>query len=126
MRALGNKTAKLDFPAIMSITIFERPEDDPEEVPDSDQDNGAPEVRSRSAESLKAEALTPEHMFTHRPRTLTARFVKELRCSLPTLESAVDHQQSQVTRLATTSQVTMSSLEIFGTMGWRTKRLCLW
>ena len=36
MRALGNKTAKLDSPAIM--TIFE-PEDDPEEVPDSDLDD---------------------------------------------------------------------------------------
>ena len=68
MRTLGNKTAKLDSPAIMSITIFERPEDDPEEVPDSDRDDSAPETRSRSVESLKAEALTPEHMFTHRPK----------------------------------------------------------
>ena len=68
MRALGNKTAKLDSPAIMSLTTFERPEDDPEEVPDNDRDDSAPEVRSRSAESLKAEALTPEHMFTHRPK----------------------------------------------------------
>ena len=32
MRTLGNKKAKLDSPAIMSLTIFERPEDDPEEV----------------------------------------------------------------------------------------------
>ena len=48
MRTLGNKTAKLDSPAIMSITIFERPEDDPEEVPDSDRDDSAPETRSRS------------------------------------------------------------------------------
>ena len=38
-----------------------------EEVPDSDRDDSVPEVRSRSAESLEAEALTPEHMFTHRP-----------------------------------------------------------
>ena len=68
MRALGNKTAKLDSPAIMSLTIFERPEDDPEEVPDSDRGDSAPEARSRSVESLKAEALTPEHMFTHRPK----------------------------------------------------------
>ena len=68
MKTLGNKTAKLDSPAIMSITIFERPEDDPEEVPDSDRDDCAPEARSRSVESLKAEALTPEHMFTHRPK----------------------------------------------------------
>ena len=59
MRTLGNKTAKLDSPAIMSLTIFERPEDDPEEVPDSDRDDSAPEARSRSVESLKAEALTP-------------------------------------------------------------------
>ena len=68
MRTLGNKTAKLDSPAIMSITIFERPADDPEEVPDSDRDDSAPEARSRSVESLKAEALTSEHMFTHRPK----------------------------------------------------------
>ena len=68
MRALGNKTAKLDSPAITSLTIFERGEDDPQEVPDSDRDDSAPEVRSRSAESLKAETLTPEHMFTHRPK----------------------------------------------------------
>ena len=68
MRTLGNKSAKLDSPAIMSITIFERPEDDTQEVPDSDRDDSAPEVRSRSVESLKAEALTAEHMFTHRPK----------------------------------------------------------
>ena len=33
VRTLGNKAAKLDSPAIMSLTIFERPEHDPEEVP---------------------------------------------------------------------------------------------
>ena len=48
MRTLGNKTAKLDSPAIMS----ERPEDDPEDIPDSDREDSAPEARSRSAESL--------------------------------------------------------------------------
>ena len=69
MSALGNKTAKLDSQAIMSITIFDWPEDDPQEVPDSDRDDSAPEVRSRSVESLKAEALTPERMFTHRPKS---------------------------------------------------------
>ena len=83
MRALGNTTAKLDSPAILSLTVFERPEDDLEEVPDSDRDDSAPEGRSRIAESLKAEALTPEHMFTHKPKNLTARFVKEPRCSHP-------------------------------------------
>ena len=30
-RALDNKTAKLDSPAIMLITIFERPEDNPDD-----------------------------------------------------------------------------------------------
>ena len=47
MRTFGNKTAKLDSPAITSLTIFERPEDDPEEVPDIDRDDSAPEARSK-------------------------------------------------------------------------------
>ena len=29
MRTLGNEAAKLDSPTIISLTIFERPEDDP-------------------------------------------------------------------------------------------------
>ena len=88
MRTLGNKTAKLDSPAIMSLTIFERPEDDPEEVPDSDRDDSAPEARSRNVESLKAEALTPEHMFTHRPQNPYCKICQRAKMLAPHARTA--------------------------------------
>ena len=68
IRMLEDRVAKLPDPAILSITIFKRPEDDPEPEVDSEAE-AEPEPRDekRSAQ-LKLEAESIEHKFTHRPK----------------------------------------------------------
>ena len=65
IRELPNKAAKFDRPCAMSITVFSISEEDDVE-PDSDAEE--PTARSRSEAALKAEAISLEHQFTHRPK----------------------------------------------------------
>ena len=68
IRMLENRVAKLPDPAILSITIFKRPEDDPEPEADSEAEaEPEPKDEKRSAQ-LKLEAESIEHKFTHRPK----------------------------------------------------------
>ena len=68
IRMLENRVAKLPDPAILSITIFRRPEDDPEPEADSEAEaEPEPKDEKRSAQ-LKLEAESIEHKFTHRPK----------------------------------------------------------
>ena len=67
MRTLENRDPKLPDPAVLSITIFKRPED-PEPEADSEAEAvPEPSDEKRSAQ-LKLEAESVEHRITHRPK----------------------------------------------------------
>ena len=63
IRSLGVKAGKFEEKAIMSVTMFARPDDDPELVPDSDLnlDHG-PEGDKMSKDTSQ------KHLFCHRPK----------------------------------------------------------
>ena len=70
---LENSKAELDEGVVMTITVFNVPKGEEEPVPDSDREeeppNGdKPPSRSRSEDELRKEALSPEHLFSHRPK----------------------------------------------------------
>ena len=68
IRCLDNRVDKLPDPALLSVTSFKRPDDDPEPEPDSD---AACEPRLNGQEGsaqLKLQAESAEHKFTHRPK----------------------------------------------------------
>ena len=66
MRELPQKVAKFEEPTILSISIFERPPDNPVPEPDSDHDEAPDDVGG--SEKLRLEAETAAHKFTHRPK----------------------------------------------------------
>ena len=69
IRTLENRVAKLPDPAVLSLTIFKRPEDDPEPEPDSEAEaEPEPSDQKRSAQ-LKLQEESAEHKFTHRLKT---------------------------------------------------------
>ena len=70
IRSLEVRSAKFDERPIMSVTVFGRPPDDPDVVPDSDLDESfGPDSRSQSRdERLKIEAKSRLHLFCHRPK----------------------------------------------------------
>ena len=61
VRELDNKVARLEGNPILSLTIFE----DPDVEPDSDNEGNA---RSLAEADLRAEAKSVEHLFSHRPK----------------------------------------------------------
>ena len=68
IRTSETRVAKLPDPAVLSLTIFKRPEDDPEPEPDSEAEaEPEPSDQKRSAQ-LKLQAESAEHKFTHRPK----------------------------------------------------------
>ena len=63
MRELRQKVAKFEEPTILSISVCERPPDNPEPEPDSDHDEAPDDVGG--SEKLRLEAETAAHKFTH-------------------------------------------------------------
>ena len=61
VRELDSKAAKLEGNPVLSLTLFE----DPEAEPDSDNEGNA---RSLAEADLRAEAKSVEHLFSHRPK----------------------------------------------------------
>ena len=72
IRDLKLKAGKFEERTIMSVTMFTRPDDDPELVPDSDLDlDHGPDGEDMSRdERLKLEAKSQKHLFCHRPKNL--------------------------------------------------------
>ena len=73
MSELENSKAKLEEGVVMTITIFNLPRGEEEPVPDSDREGDPPvgdksASRSRSEDELRKEAISPEHLFSHRPK----------------------------------------------------------
>ena len=73
MSELENSKAELEEGVVMTITIFNLPKGEEEPVPDSDREGDPPvgdksASRSRSEDELRKEAISPEHLFSHRPK----------------------------------------------------------
>ena len=70
IRGLKVKAGKFEERTIMSVTMFTRPDDDPELVPDSDLDlDHGPEGEDLPRdERLRLEARSQKHLFCHRPK----------------------------------------------------------
>ena len=68
VRCLDNRVDKLPDPALLSVTVFKRPEDDPEPEPDSDAAGESQPNGKMSVAQLKLQAESAEHKFTHRPK----------------------------------------------------------
>ncbi|CAE7762117.1 unnamed protein product, partial [Symbiodinium sp. KB8] len=68
IRMLENRVGKLPDPAVLSITIFKRPEDDPEPEADSEAEAESEPRDEKHSAQLKLEAESIEHKFTHRPK----------------------------------------------------------
>ena len=70
IRDLKLKAGKFEERTIMSVTMFTRPDDDPELVPDSDLDldHGPEGENTPRDERLKLEAKSQKHLFCHRPK----------------------------------------------------------
>ena len=70
VRDLKVKAGRFEERTIMSVTMFTRPDDDPELVPDSDLDlDHGPEGENMPRdERLKLEAKSQKHLFCHRPK----------------------------------------------------------
>lgn len=67
IRTLDSRVAKLPDPAVLSVTIFKRREDNPEPEPDSDQKTEAESNDEKRSAHLDLQADSLEHKFTRRP-----------------------------------------------------------
>ena len=88
MSELENSKAELEEGVVMTITIFNLPKGEEELVPDSDGEGDPPvgdksASRSRSEDELRKEAISPEHLFSHRPKNPFCPVCQEAKMPAP-------------------------------------------
>ena len=111
---LENSKAELDEGVVMTITVFNVPKGEEEPVPDSDREeeppNGdKPPSRSRSEDELRKEALSPEHLFSHRPKNPFCPTCQKAKMLAPQSRKVGGSRPSSPRHLAITSRVIISS-----------------
>ena len=82
IRSLRVKNQKIEGSPILSVTVFERPEDDPLKEPDSDKEDEGGRDPSQEAR-LRAEADSIYHKFCHRPKNPFCEVCKRAKMYAP-------------------------------------------